>query len=68
SAPAWARLSNEPEVEIELKALRRATHSGQPFGDQAFTQEMHAQRAELWAKVVGELAPAREVEVLRARG
>ncbi|WP_394766543.1 transposase [uncultured Paludibaculum sp.] len=31
-AAAWARLLNEQEVEIELKALPRATHSGQPLG------------------------------------
>ncbi len=33
---AWARLLSEPEVDVELRALRRATHSGQPLGDQAF--------------------------------
>jgi hypothetical protein len=55
-------------LDVELRALRRATHSGQPFGDQEFKEEMHAQRAELWAKVAGEQVPARKVEVLRARG
>jgi putative transposase len=67
-AADWARLLSEPELDVELKALRRATHSGQPFGDQAFKEEMHARRALVWAKVAGEQAPARGVEVLRARG
>lgn len=66
-AADWARLLSEPEVDAEPRALRRATHSGQPFGDQVLKEEMDAQRAVLWAKVAGNQAPATEVEVLRAR-
>jgi hypothetical protein len=65
-AATGARLLSEPEVGGELEGLRRATHSGLPFGDQAFKKEMHAQRAELWAKGACEQASRREVEVPRA--
>lgn len=58
---------SELAVGGELGGLRRATRSGQPFGDEAFKKEMHAQRAVLWAKGAGDQAPGREVAVLRAR-
>lgn len=64
---AGARLLNEPEVGVEQRALRRATHFGQLCGDQALKKEMHVQLSVLWAKVAGERAPARSVEVQRAR-
>lgn len=64
---AWARLLTEPEVDVELRALRRATHSGRPFADHPFKAEMHEQGAVLSAKVASKRAPVREVEVRRAR-
>jgi putative transposase len=41
----WRRLFGEPESEPTYSALRKATHSGQPFGDQAFRDVIRATRA-----------------------
>jgi putative transposase len=41
----WRRLFGEPESELTYSALRKATHSGQPFGDQAFQDGIRAIRA-----------------------
>ena len=44
----WRRLLDEPEDERQTRALRRATYSGQPFGEQAFIEELRAQREGLF--------------------
>ncbi|WP_321477529.1 hypothetical protein [uncultured Paludibaculum sp.] len=64
---AWTRLLGEPEEAGQWKALRPATYSGKPFGDEAFAGEMRAQRAVVWAKAAGAIAPNGGVEGLRAR-
>lgn len=43
-AGAWRGLLAESADETEVKALRRATYSGQPFGDEEFVGEMQARR------------------------
>ena len=37
---AWRRLFGQPAQEFDYAALRKATYSGQPFGDQQFLDEM----------------------------
>jgi hypothetical protein len=62
----WLRLLNEPEDESCCRALRRATYSGQPFGDEGFAEELRvlrgqlAQSAEVYSSPEGgsEIAPA----------
>ena len=49
----WRQLLDTSEDEFQTRALRRATYSGQPFGDQAFTEQMRAQREELLARADG---------------
>ncbi|WP_321476498.1 hypothetical protein [uncultured Paludibaculum sp.] len=66
-ASDWVRLLDEPGVDIQLKALRRAGRSGQPSGDKAFTEKMNAQRPAVWAKMAGDPSPSRGVEVLIGR-
>jgi putative transposase len=41
---AWRALLDEREDETVTKALRRATYSGQPFGNGEFVNEIRAQR------------------------
>ena len=36
----WRRLFGEPDTEVNYSSLRKATYSGQPFGDQAFQDEI----------------------------
>src|ERR1035437_245566 len=40
----WQALLEERENEDQTRALRRATYSGQPFGDQEFLKQIQAQR------------------------
>ena len=40
----WRRLLAEPEDEVLMKTLRRATYSGQPLGDEESTNEVRATR------------------------
>jgi putative transposase len=42
----WRRLFGEPENELTYSTLRKSTHSGQPFGDQSFQDEIRARRRE----------------------
>ena len=42
-AEAWRMMLSEGDGEAEAKALRRATYSGQPFGDEAFVEAMQTQ-------------------------
>jgi len=43
----WLRLLNEGDAEAQCRALRRATYSGHPFGDEEFMKSMQALRREL---------------------
>ncbi len=43
-ASGWRRLFGEPDSELTYSALRKATYSGQPFGDQAFQDEIRDMR------------------------
>lgn len=43
-AETWQAMLSEAEDADEAKALRRATHSGQPFGDEQFVEALRAQR------------------------
>jgi putative transposase len=40
----WQILLSQADDEADAKALRRATHSGQPLGDEGFVQTLRAQR------------------------
>jgi putative transposase len=43
----WLQLLNEPEDESHCRDLRRATYSGQPFGDEGFAERLRALRSQL---------------------
>jgi hypothetical protein len=47
--------------------VAETVHFGQPFGGQAYREEMQEQRAVPASKLSGEQAQVMEVEVLRAR-
>lgn len=66
-AVAWQRLLGESEEDLQIKALRRATYSGQPFGNEAFAEEMRTQRKALMEKVAGEVPLCGGPLVARAR-
>ena len=43
-AETWESLLAQPEEEGQTRALRRATYSGQPFGDKEFVEEIRSRR------------------------
>ena len=44
---------DEPEAELQTRVLRRATYSGEPFGEQAFIEKIRDQREPLLARADG---------------
>jgi hypothetical protein len=40
----WRALLSHADDEADAKALRRATYSGQPFGDEEFVEILRRQR------------------------
>jgi putative transposase len=66
-ADLWRQILDDPEEEAQTKALRRATHAGQPFGNDELVEEMRAQRRDLWTKSVAEEFNKHGLPALRAR-
>ena len=52
-AETWRALLNQQEDEDQTRALRRATYSGQPFGDEAFLENVEAQKKRVAGSTIG---------------
>lgn len=65
-AAAWRFLLAERENEAEAKALRRATYSGQPFGDEEFLNEIRARREIACAGGAGSAGAQSRLSLVRA--
>ena len=64
----WRRLFGEPLGEYDYAALRKATHSGQPFGDQSFRDEIQRQQKAAARRQPPAVETARGTEVQAAIG
>ena len=64
----WIQLLNQWEEEPQCRALRRASFSGQPFGDEEFAERLRALRGELTHPGEQRSVPARRHEIAVAAG
>ena len=51
----WAELHGKPALGMELVALRKCTHAGRPFGDEAFVTAMEERFQRKWRRTAGDL-------------
>ncbi|MDR3736615.1 MAG: transposase [Acidobacteriaceae bacterium] len=64
----WLQLLSEPEDESHCRALRRATYSGQPFGDEGFAERLRVLRGQLAQPEELSSSPEGESELATAAG
>jgi len=50
-AAAWERLHGQDLGEERLRALRKCTYAGMPFGEEAFLEEMEERFGRRWRRV-----------------
>ena len=65
-AETWRALLNQQEDEDQTRALRRATYSGQPFGNEAFVENVEAHRRRVAGSTIVGGASRNNTSLVRA--